>query len=249
MCCRSSTITAARCSRRSMSPRPKTPRPRSGCSTKAVHEVGISRTASSSTAGRRFDSHAFRQRPGSARRASQLRHLPAVPSGRARSRPITAPSIGGLSRAARAGGGRPRSTSSNCSRRCSRWSTSATTTARSARLPEKRLAGRLSERRVSQSDLEHAFFVETTAKSDPKTGEVRLPNGSFRVPSIGPRRTCAADFATTPSSTSRAVLVTKDGREIELKPFTRKPLSCAQASQSRSAARANCKSWSTSGRA
>ena len=28
--------------------------------------------------------------------------------------------------------------------------------------PEKRLAGRLSERRVSQSDLEHAFFVETS---------------------------------------------------------------------------------------
>ena len=91
--------------------------------------------------------------------------------------------------------------------------------------PEKRLAGRLSERRVSQSDLEHAFFVETTAKSDPKTGEVRLPNGSFRVPSAAHagRR---SRFRYHPVLDHRAILVTKDGREIELKPFTRKPLAC-----------------------
>jgi hypothetical protein len=89
--------------------------------------------------------------------------------------------------------------------------------------PEKRLAGRISERRVSQSDLERAFFVETTAKSDKKTGEVRLPNGSFRVPSAahaGQR----SRFRYHPVHEGRAVLVTKDGREIELQPFTRKRL-------------------------
>ena len=93
--------------------------------------------------------------------------------------------------------------------------------------PDKRLAGRISQRRVSQSDLERAFFVETTAKSDPKTGEVRLPNGSFRVPSAahaGQR----SRFRHHPVHGGRAVLVTKDGREIELRPFTRKPLSAVK---------------------
>lgn len=90
--------------------------------------------------------------------------------------------------------------------------------------PEKRLAGRVSARRVSQGDLERAFFVETTARSDPKTGEVRLPTGSFRVPSIahaGQR----SRFRYHPARDGRAVLVTRDGREIELQPFARRPLS------------------------
>ncbi len=89
--------------------------------------------------------------------------------------------------------------------------------------PEKRLAGRISERRVSQSDLERAFFVETTATSDKKTGEVRLPKGSFRVPSTayaGQR----SRFRYHPVYEGRAVLVTEDGREIELQPFTKKRL-------------------------
>jgi len=93
--------------------------------------------------------------------------------------------------------------------------------------PDKRLAGHISERRVSQSDLERAFFVETTAKSDKKTGEVRLPNGSFRVPSAahaGQR----SRFRYHPVHEGRAVLVTWDGREIELQPFTRKPLSAVK---------------------
>ncbi len=90
--------------------------------------------------------------------------------------------------------------------------------------PERRLANRTSGRRVSQTDLERAFFVETTAKSDPKTGEVRLPTGIFRVPSVahaGQR----SRFRYHPTHGGRAVLVMKDGREIELQPFTRKPLS------------------------
>ena len=93
--------------------------------------------------------------------------------------------------------------------------------------PEKRLAGRVSDRRVSQGDLERAFFVEITAKSDPKTGEVRLPSGSFRVPSIayaGQRNR----FLYHPVHSGQAVLITQDGREIELHPFTRKPLSAVK---------------------
>lgn len=93
--------------------------------------------------------------------------------------------------------------------------------------PEQRLAGRVSSRRVSQSDLERAFFVETTAKSNRKTGEVRLPTGSFRVPSVayaGQR----SRFRYHPTRGGRAVLVTKDGREIELQPFTKRPLSAVR---------------------
>ncbi|MCP3881418.1 MAG: transposase, partial [Sulfitobacter sp.] len=47
--------------------------------------------------------------------------------------------------------------------------------------PEKRLAARRSPRQVSLQVLRRAFFLETTAKAHPKTGEVRLPSGQFRV--------------------------------------------------------------------
>jgi putative transposase len=89
--------------------------------------------------------------------------------------------------------------------------------------PEKRLAGRVSDRRVSQRDVEHAFFVKVQAKSDAKTGEVRLPSGSFRVPTAfaGQR----SWFRYHPVHAGRAVLVAHDGREIELPLFTKKPLS------------------------
>jgi putative transposase len=93
--------------------------------------------------------------------------------------------------------------------------------------PEKRLANRTSDRRVSQADLERVFFVEIEAKSDPKTGEVRLPSGSYRVPSVayaGQR----SRFRYHPTHEGRAVLVTRDGREIELQLFVRKPLSAVE---------------------
>ena len=88
--------------------------------------------------------------------------------------------------------------------------------------PEKKLAARLSERRISQSDLERAFFVTTTARSDRKTGEVKLPNGRFRVPlaHAGGKRRLRYD----PLRADRAVLVTHDQREIELQVFAKKPL-------------------------
>lgn len=88
--------------------------------------------------------------------------------------------------------------------------------------PQQRLAGRCSERRVSRLDLERAFFVERTATSHGKTGEVRLPVGSFRVPpAFAGQRSL---FRHHPVHAGRAVLVARDGREIELQPFVTRPL-------------------------
>jgi len=89
--------------------------------------------------------------------------------------------------------------------------------------PEKRLAARRSPRQVSLDVLRRAFFLETTAKAHPKTGEVRLPNGVFRVPApfAGQRNR----FAYHPVHAALAVLITPDGREIALAPFTKQPLS------------------------
>ncbi len=88
--------------------------------------------------------------------------------------------------------------------------------------PEKRLAGRLSPRRLSSHDLERAFFVSIRASSHPKTGEVRLPNGRFRVPV--PFAGLRYRFRYHPVR-RRALLVTTNEREIVLDPFTVKPLS------------------------
>jgi len=92
-----------------------------------------------------------------------------------------------------------------------------------ATTPEKRLAARLSPRQVSLDVLRRAFFLETTAKPHPKTGEVRLPNGALRVPApfAGQRHR----FAYHPVHPELAVLITPDGREIALAPFTKQPLS------------------------
>jgi transposase InsO family protein len=89
--------------------------------------------------------------------------------------------------------------------------------------PEKRLANRLAPRQVSEHDLRHAFLVRTTAKSHPKTGEVKLPTARFRVPSslAGLRAT----FLYHPVHLECAFVLTKDEREVALEPFTVKPLS------------------------
>lgn len=91
--------------------------------------------------------------------------------------------------------------------------------------PEQRLAGQISARRVSAEDLARAFFLSAEATSHSKTGQVDLPNGSFRVPLAfaGHRH----DFRYDPVSADRAVLLTRDGREIDLKPFQKKPLPSA----------------------
>ncbi len=90
-----------------------------------------------------------------------------------------------------------------------------------ATTPEKRLAGRLSERRVSLAVLQRAFFLTTPAKAHPKTGEVSLPNGRFRVPAayFGQRHR----FAYHPVH-ARAVLLIGQRREHALEPFTIQPL-------------------------
>ncbi len=92
-----------------------------------------------------------------------------------------------------------------------------------ATTPDKRLAARRSPRQVSLQVLRRAFFVQTTAKAHPKTGEVRLPSGQFRVPSAfaGQRNR----FSYHPVYPGQALLLTRDGREIELAAFIKLPLS------------------------
>ncbi len=88
--------------------------------------------------------------------------------------------------------------------------------------PEKRLAGAQSSRRVSPEDLAQAFLISIQAKSHPKTGQVALPNGSFRVPL--PYAGGRYEFRYDPISPLRAVLLTPRGEEIDLKPFRIRPL-------------------------
>ncbi len=81
--------------------------------------------------------------------------------------------------------------------------------------PAEALAGRLSERPVAPADLQRAFWVTRTLKAHPKTGEVDLPGGLFRVPRAfaGKRVMLRYD----PAEPHRTVLV--DGaREIPLEP-------------------------------
>ena len=87
--------------------------------------------------------------------------------------------------------------------------------------PERRLAGALSHRRISESELARAFFVSVEATSDKKTGEVRLPNGRFRVPITFAGK--PALFRYDPLRVVAAV-VTADQREIGIEPFVIQPL-------------------------
>ena len=87
--------------------------------------------------------------------------------------------------------------------------------------PDERLGGKVAERQIAPADLARAFFVETHKKIHPKTGEVSLPNGCFRVPVSHAGK--EARLRWDPLRPA-AVLVTKDGREIELAPFVTLPL-------------------------
>jgi len=82
--------------------------------------------------------------------------------------------------------------------------------------PAERLAGRRSSREVTADDLHRAFWVEKRRKTHPKTGEVELPGGSFRVPArwAGMGVTLRYD----PVDLTRVHLVTPDGREQPLEP-------------------------------
>ncbi|MBZ0151734.1 MAG: DDE-type integrase/transposase/recombinase [Planctomycetes bacterium] len=92
--------------------------------------------------------------------------------------------------------------------------------------PETRLAGALSERRITEAELARAFFVSANATSDRKTGEVLLPNGRFRVPIAFAGR--KASFRYDPIRAG-AVVITADRREVALEPFVIKPLPDATA--------------------
>ena len=89
--------------------------------------------------------------------------------------------------------------------------------------PEKRLAGRRSTRLVTSRDLLRVFSVETNARSDRKTGEVKLPVGIFRVPAAFAGMRCC--FRHHPIQGDGVLLISSDGREIAIERFERKPLS------------------------
>ncbi|MBD3337024.1 MAG: DDE-type integrase/transposase/recombinase [Candidatus Eisenbacteria bacterium] len=83
--------------------------------------------------------------------------------------------------------------------------------------PHDALAGRLSSRRVSPDDLGRAFWVSLRAKSHPKTGDLSLPNGRFRVPARFAGKPCR--FRYDPVEPDRAVLLVGRDQELEIKPF------------------------------
>jgi transposase InsO family protein len=89
------------------------------------------------------------------------------------------------------------------------------------RTPEEALDGRMCDRRVSRDDLRRAFWGSKTTKSHPKTGEVSLPNGRFRVPARYAGNRCTFHYDPVDPF---AVLVRGRDQEIELQPFVTKPL-------------------------
>lgn len=82
--------------------------------------------------------------------------------------------------------------------------------------PAEALGGKISYRRVGTPDLLRAFRVTQKAVSHPKTGEVELPNGRFRVPFryAGTRRTFRYDPVEP-----QAFLLLPGLQEIPLEPF------------------------------
>jgi len=97
--------------------------------------------------------------------------------------------------------------------------------------PEKRLAGRTSDRRISENDLARAFYRQLSARSERKTGHVRLDNGTYRVPEAFAGLT--ARFLFDPLKQGMAFLVTEGGQEIELPLAYTKPLPAPRVAQLR----------------
>jgi transposase InsO family protein len=86
--------------------------------------------------------------------------------------------------------------------------------------PELALARRISTRRVGADQLAQAFKITVKAKSHPKTGQVNLPNGLFRVPARFAGKRC--DFRYDPVNKQDAVLIIDDTHLLALEPFTKK---------------------------
>jgi hypothetical protein len=84
--------------------------------------------------------------------------------------------------------------------------------------PQQALAQRSSTRQVAAAELAGAFKVPVSASSHPKTGQVTLPNGLFRVPARYAGRRC--NFRYDPVDQHDALLVIDDEHQIRLKPFT-----------------------------
>lgn len=86
--------------------------------------------------------------------------------------------------------------------------------------PEQALARRISTRRVGADQLLQAFKISTRAKSHPKTGQVNLPNGLFRVPARYAGKRC--DFRYDPLNDDDAALIIDDQHQLVVEPFTKK---------------------------
>lgn len=86
--------------------------------------------------------------------------------------------------------------------------------------PAQALAQRISNRRVSKADLAQAFKAFKRAKSHLNTGQVKLPNGLFRVPARYAGKRC--DFRYDPVDKHDALLIIDDEHQIQLEPFTPK---------------------------
>jgi len=86
--------------------------------------------------------------------------------------------------------------------------------------PEQALARRISTRRVGAEQLAKAFKITVKAKSHPKTGQVNLPNGLFRVPARFAGKKC--DFRYDPVNKTDVELIIDDTHQIQLEPFIKK---------------------------
>lgn len=86
--------------------------------------------------------------------------------------------------------------------------------------PEQALARRISSRRVGADQLSQAFKIAMRAKSHPKTGQVALPNGLFRVPVRFAGKRC--DFSYDPVNKDEAALIIDAEHQLALECFTKK---------------------------
>lgn len=88
--------------------------------------------------------------------------------------------------------------------------------------PSDRLANAVSKRRVSPQELDLAFMMEVAARSDKKTGVVKLPNGKFVV--TGREAGTKSLFRFDPDDEERAQRLPKNGAPVDLEPFKKRSL-------------------------
>src|SRR5207247_5634243 len=86
--------------------------------------------------------------------------------------------------------------------------------------PREALSGALSERQVSLERLSDAFFLRTTKRAHPKTGEVELGGELLKVPREFAGR--KLDFAFDPVDSQIAFLHKENGTRVRLRPAIEK---------------------------